>query len=123
VYLVDVDAQFDTGSSGCLKASHPFPTGLVLCTHSKSQGLRPPISERIVRLYIYPSSFFNLLHSLSHPERFKMQFHALTVFATIVVAVTAAPAEIVARQAKDTILAASELNARTIEQGVRQKDP
>jgi hypothetical protein len=52
-----------------------------------------------------------------------MQFHALTVFATIVVAVTAAPAEIVARQAKDTILAASELNARTIEQGVRQKDP
>jgi hypothetical protein len=51
-----------------------------------------------------------------------MQFYALTIFAALVVAVTAAPAEVIARQAKDTAMAAPELEARAVYQGVSLKD-
>jgi hypothetical protein len=51
-----------------------------------------------------------------------MQFRALAIFAALVIAVTAAPAEVVARQAEDTAVAAPELDARTVTQGVSLKD-
>jgi hypothetical protein len=51
-----------------------------------------------------------------------MQFCSLTIFAALVVAVTAAPAEFVARQAEGTAIAAPELDARSVNHGVSLKD-
>jgi hypothetical protein len=50
-----------------------------------------------------------------------MQFHTLTILAAVVVAVIAAPAEVVARQTEDIEVAAPVLEARAVTQGVSVK--
>jgi hypothetical protein len=50
-----------------------------------------------------------------------MQFRALTILAAVVVAVIAAPAEVVDRQAEDIEVTNPVLEARVVTQGVRIK--